>query len=75
MSDSSFQNEQDYDAIAQGDVLSLPGVRAAIAAGQEELTLVNETRGTSCTVLLPLTGRQRGMVLAGGLLNYTREGH
>ena len=71
----TFQNEQDYDAIAQGDVLSLPGVRAAIAAGQEELTLVNETRGTSCTVLLPLTGRQRGMVLAGGLLNYTREGH
>ena len=71
----TFQNEQDYDAIAQGDVLSLPGVRAAIAAGQEELTLVNETRGTSCTVLLPLTERQRGMVLAGGLLNYTREGH
>ena len=71
----TFQSEQDYDAIAQGDVLSLPGVRAAIAAGQEELTLVNETRGTSCTVLLPLTERQRGMVLAGGLLNYTREGH
>lgn len=69
----TFADEKDYDAIQQGDTLTLPGVREAIAAGKEKLTLVNETRGTSCTVLLPLTKRQRGMVLAGGLLNYTRE--
>ena len=37
------------------------------------LTLHNATRGRDYTVCLPLTQRQRGMILAGGLLNYTRE--
>lgn len=69
----TFADEADYDAIAQGDALSLPGVRAAIEAGEEELTLVDETTGKTCKVLLPLTDRQRGMILAGGLLNFTRE--
>ncbi len=69
----TFQNEADYDRIAQGDTLTLPGVREAIEAGCAELTLRNDTRGESYTVLLPLTDRQRGCVLCGGLLNYTRE--
>ena len=41
--------------------------------GQEQLTLHNATKGRDYTVCLPLTQRQRGMILAGGLLNYTRE--
>ena len=55
------------------DELELPGVRQAIANGQEELTLVDRTQGRTYTVRLPLTERQRGMLLAGGLLLYTRE--
>ena len=54
------------------DTLSLPGVREKIAAGQDELELKNETKGESYRVSLPLTERQRGMILAGGLINYTR---
>ena len=69
----TFANEADYDDIDQMDELSLPTVRAAITAGEECLTLRNETKGHDYAVLLPLTSRQRGMILAGGLLNYTRE--
>ena len=69
----TFANEADYADIDQMDELSLPNVRAAITAGEERLTLRNETKGHDYAVLLPLTSRQRGMILAGGLLNYTRE--
>ena len=68
----TFANEADYDKISQGDELCLPGVRAAIEAGKEALELRNETKQESYTVLLPLTERQRGMILSGGLINYIR---
>ena len=69
----TFANEGDYDDISPMDELTLPHVREAIAQGQEQLTLHNATKGRDYTVCLPLTQRQRGMILAGGLLNYPRE--
>ena len=69
----TFAQEADYDDIAPMDELTLPRVREAIAAGEERLTVRNVTKGHDYEVLLPLTERQRGMLLAGGLLNYTRE--
>ena len=68
----TFAQESDYDRIDQGDELSLPEVRAAVAAGKDELELRNETKQESYRVLLPLTERQRGMILSGGLINYIR---
>ena len=68
----TFANESDYDRIDQMDELSLPDVRAAVEAGKDELELRNETKQESYTVLLPLTERQRGMILSGGLINYIR---
>ena len=68
----TFADEGDYDRISQGDELSLPDVRAAVAAGKEELELRNETKQESYRVLLPLTERQRGMILSGGLINFIR---
>lgn len=69
----TFASEADYDDISPMDELTLPHVRETIAQGQEQLTLHNATKGRDYTVCLPLTKRQRGMILAGGLLNYTRE--
>lgn len=71
----TFKNEADYDGIGQMDVLALPGIRAKIAAGAEEVTVVDETTGREMTALLPLTERQRTMLLAGGLLNAVKEGN
>ncbi len=68
----TFAQESDYDRIDQGDELSLPEVRSAVEAGKSELELRNETKQESYRVLLPLTERQRGMILSGGLINYIR---
>ncbi len=69
----TFADEGDYDRIAPMDELSLPEVRAAVAAGAEELELRNETKRESYRVLLPLTDRQRSMILSGGLINSIRS--
>ncbi len=69
----SFADPDDYSRIGQGDVLSLPGVREKIGAKEETLVLRNETRGENYSVLLPLSDRQRGMILSGGLINFIRS--
>ena len=69
----TFQNEADYDSIAQGDTLSLPNVRETVESGSDTFVLHNDTKGEDYTVLMPLTARQQGCILYGGLLNYTRE--
>ena len=69
----TFADEVDYDRIDQGDELTLPGVRALVEAGSAEFTLRNVTKDEEYRVLLPLTERQKGCILCGGLLNYTRE--
>ena len=69
----TFANEADYDRVDFGDELTLPGVRALVEAGSTEFVLHNVTKNEDYTVLLPLTERQKGCILCGGLLNYTRE--
>ena len=66
-------NEADYDAISQGDELVLDNIRAEIEAGKSELTVVNKTTGKEIPVLCELSGRTKDIILAGGLLDYTRE--
>lgn len=67
-----FQNEAGYDSIDQMDQLELPNIRTAII-NREKVILKNITKGTEIQVEPVLTERQRDLVLAGGLLNYTRE--
>lgn len=69
----TFQNEADYDRIAQGDTLSLPNVRETVERGSDTFVLHNDTKNEDYVVLMPLTARQQGCILHGGLLNYTRE--
>ena len=69
----TFVNEADYENIAEGDKLVIEGVRAAVQNGTTELTVVNKTNGKSIPVLCELTGRTKDIMLAGGLLDYTRE--
>ena len=69
----TFANEADYDRIDFGDELTLPGVRALVEKGSEEFILHNATKNEDYKVLLPLTERQKGCILCGGLLDYTRE--
>ena len=68
-----FLNEGDYEGIDEMDELVLPHVREEIEKG-EEVTVENRTKGTAIKVKAVLSQRQREMVLAGGLLNYTKKG-
>ena len=69
----TFVNEADYDNIAQGDELVLSDVRKAVEAGKSELTVINKSNGKEIPVLCELSGRTKDIMLAGGLLDYTRE--
>ena len=69
----TFVNEADYDKINEGDVLVLADVRKDIAEGKSELTVVNKTNGAEIPVLCELSGRTKDIILAGGLLDFTRE--
>ncbi len=68
-----FAEEKDYDAITQMDVLTLKDIRAQVASGKEEILVHNDTTGKTFVTRLKITERQRGMLLAGGLLNTVKE--
>ena len=67
-----FKDEADYDRIDQMDELELPDIRSAIA-GNSKIIVKDLTKGIEFEAEAVLSARQREMVLAGGLLNYTRE--
>ncbi|MFR8003627.1 MAG: aconitate hydratase [Hydrogeniiclostridium sp.] len=67
-----FKNEADYDTIDQMDDLELPDIRKSIEAGGEVIVR-DLTKGIDIQAEAILSQRQREMILAGGLLNYTRE--
>lgn len=69
----TFVNEADYDKIGQGDRLVLENVRAAVESGKTELKLINKSKNIEIPVLCELSGRTKDIILAGGLLDYTRE--
>ncbi|MDR0919617.1 MAG: aconitate hydratase [Oscillospiraceae bacterium] len=66
----TFVNETDYDKISLLDEISLDNLREKIQKGESELTL--KVGNEEIKVLCELTGRTKDIILAGGLLDYTR---
>ncbi len=69
----TFVNEADYDLINQDDELVIPDVRKIVEAGETEFTVIDKTNGKEIKVNCELSGRAKDIMLAGGLLDYTRE--
>jgi len=67
-----FVDEADYGRIDQMDELRLPRIKEELKQGTQ-VTLEDVTKGFAVQVEAQLTQRQREMVLAGGLLNYTKH--
>ncbi len=65
-----FADENDYNNIDLGDNLSIENVRDQIAAGNG-ITIINKTKNVEIKTNCALTERQKEIILAGGLLNYT----
>ena len=68
----TFANADDYDKISQGDELSLKGIKDAIINNKPAI-LVNLTKNEEYAINYDLSQRQKDIILAGGLLNYTKE--
>lgn len=68
----TFENEADYDCISQGDKLELTGIRAAVKA-ENSVVMKNVSNGKEIILKIELSEREREIILAGGLLDYTRS--
>ena len=68
----TFVNEADYEKIAQGDDLVIENLIESIN-GDGKLVVKNKTNGAEIPVLCELSERAKAIVVAGGLLNYTKE--
>ena len=66
----TFENPEDYDKLTQGDRLTLSGVYAGMDSGK--ITLTDETTGEKITLACDFTERQKAILKAGGLLEYTK---
>jgi len=67
----TFTNAGDYDKIDAGDVLEINGIKNSIA-NSLSVKILNKTKGIEFSVETELSERQRDIVLAGGMLNYTK---
>ncbi|MGM9571302.1 MAG: aconitate hydratase [bacterium] len=67
----TFTAEADYDQISQGDQLEILNLQEQL--NQEVITVTNKTKETSFTVQNSLTTRQKAIIKAGGLLNFTKK--
>jgi len=68
----TFINESDYDNVDMGDVLVLKDAREQVKS-RGPMTIINKTKGSEIKVNLELSERQIEIILAGGLLNFTRK--
>ncbi len=68
----TFADPADYDKVAQGTVLCLEDLENGMNAGA--ISVWNQSTGERFTANCELTWRQQKILLAGGLLNYTKEG-
>ncbi len=68
----TFENPDDYDRISQGDMLSMNDIFAGMDNGK--IVLEDKTTGESFNLVCSFTDRQKAILKAGGLLQYTKEG-
>lgn len=66
----TFENPDDYDKLTQGDNLRLSDIHSSIKKGK--IYLENITKGEKYPLVCNFTQRQIDMLLAGGLLPYTK---
>ena len=67
----TFADPADYDRIGQDDVLTLSDLSMGMDRGS--ITVTDETKHIAFSACCTLTERQRAILKAGGLLNYTKE--
>ena len=67
----TLADPDDYDKLAEGDMTVIENYKEAIEGC--DFAIIKATGGAEVKLNLTLTERQRKILLAGGLLNYTKE--
>ena len=67
----TFENPDDYDRLSQGAQLQMDHILRGMEQG---CLTISDGAGFTFRAVCDLSPRQRRILLAGGLLNYTREG-
>ncbi len=67
-----FASSGDYDEFDTGDDLYISDFTEALKKG-EPVKIENRTKGKTFELVYEMDGRQKEILLAGGLLNYTKE--
>ena len=68
----TFENEGDYDEIDMGDEIVIENIIDQIKSGSR-LIVKNKTKNKDIPVNVSLSERQVEIILAGGLINYTKK--
>ena len=68
----TFHNAEDYDKLTQSATLILSDIAEGMRCGT--ISVTDKASGFTFSVDCNLTERQQNILLAGGLLNYTKEG-
>ncbi len=68
----TFENPEDYELLSQDHDLWIEDIRNGMEQGK--ITVTDTATGKKITTLCSFTPRQQAILMAGGLLNYTREG-
>ncbi len=68
----TFKEPAEYDLLTQGDRLLIRGVRQLVASGATEIPV--EVDGRTIVTLLEVSERERQDLLAGGTLNFVKQG-
>ncbi|MBQ3425972.1 MAG: aconitate hydratase [Clostridia bacterium] len=68
----TFEDECDYDRIDEKDMLRIDNIKAQIASG-DIIRVTDITKGFDFDCRVSFSERQKQMLYAGGLLNYTKN--
>lgn len=68
----NFKNADDYNKIDVNDELLLPNIKDELKNGSD-IALYNKTKDKTYSLLCDISERQRDILAAGGLLNYTKK--
>lgn len=68
----TFSRDADYDIIQAGNEVEIAGIAAALTTGAE-LSLMDKSAKMRIPLKYSLSSRQREILLAGGMLNYTKS--
>ena len=69
---NTFKNEADYDSIDLNDELIIENLKECVSEGKD-IVITNKTKGKQIECECELSERAKKIILAGGLLSYTKE--